>query len=616
VVLVLAVVGPPLYKRLLPGEPKLAPGCRVAFVVVLLSQVTLYIVDASVLIAVSVSKDELPDALPAFSETFLFLAVILQFSVFYEQDEHPLWGLHVVGWLILCGAECLAFMVTSRGHCAIQFSCWLGLDIVGVKGLLWLAAGGLFLLQWLRHGYEECPTDEAATGSVTNDDNNSDDDEDKVEPGSDVLGIRRPAAKEVDKVGGWINFVRLYSMFLEFIWPKERSKQRMFIGCVTSVLIESFLTYLVPVQFASFTDSLEAGIARKIWSAFIRLRLLHWLTSDGGLACPRNIFWMSVSQHRNVKLTTAAHDKIMHLDAFRQSVISSAVKIQAVDSARPITMIIDDVFFQMLPQFIKLCCASVTVHSQFGSQMTLIMVCMTFLLVLSQVMLLPVLARKYDETLSKFYKANARRHDDIKGWPTVENHDQIDIETELYEKERGEHRDQYIKYTTAFYLLQGGNGLIVQIFETLAQALVVHLIQEGLARVGDMIAFVGLWPFIYEPLQFFTNFFNDKIETLFAATPLRRIWALTKDFVDETEELACPEGEIEFRDVVFSYPGSSEKVFDGLSLKIPAGKKIGFVGESGCGKSTLIGLLMRKYAIQSGAILIDGQDISKVALKS
>jgi ABC-type multidrug transport system fused ATPase/permease subunit len=68
--------------------------------------------------------------------------------------------------------------------------------------------------------------------------------------------------------------------------------------------------------------------------------------------------------------------------------------------------------------------------------------------------------------------------------------------------------------------------------------------------------------------------------------------------------------------VVFSYPGSNEKVFNGLSLRIPAGKKVGIVGESGSGKTTLVGLAMGKYGIESESILIDGQDISKVTRQS
>lgn len=619
VVLLLDIVGSRLYERFLPAAPSLAPARRVFFVAILAIQTLLYTVDATVFVVVSVSNYELPATLPSFSECFLFFAVLLQFSSFFEQEETPHWGLHVLGWLLLFAAECLICVfraVTSRGLCVFQFTCGLGLALAVVKGLLWLALGSLFLLQWLRDGYEKCPTDdEAATESATNPPN-EDDDDDQGEPGIDVVGIRRPAAKELKEAGGWWNFVKRYQMFLGFIWPKGRGMQRRFIACVFGVMIESYLAYLVPLQFATFMDSLGAGVSSYIWTAFMWLRILHLATSDAGLVFPRNLMWMSVSQHRHLGLNTAAHDKMMNLDAFLQSVISSAIKIQAVDSAKPITSIIDDVFFEMLPHAVKLVCASVTVHHRFGPQMTLIMLCTTFLLALSQLRVLPILAKRYDETLAKFYKANQRRHDDIKGWPTVDNHDRVKEETELYKNEREEHRDQYLTYTTAFYYLRGGNGLVVQIFETLAQALVIYQIQKGIATGGDMVAFAGLWPFIYEPLRFFTSFFNDKVETIFGATPLRRIWEVEKEIGDGTEVLACPKGKIEVRDMEFSFPKSSCKIFNGFNIIIPAGAKVGIFGGSGCGKSTLAALLMRRFQIQSGSILVDDQDISKVTSAS
>lgn len=74
-------------------------------------------------------------------------------------------------------------------------------------------------------------------------------------------------------------------------------------------------------------------------------------------------------------------------------------------------------------------------------------------------------------------------------------------------------------------------------------------------------------------------------------------------------------GEIRFDDVEFKY-GKSEGVIDHLSFTIRPGEKIGLVGPSGAGKSTLVNLLLRFYDVESGRILIDGQDISAVTQQS
>lgn len=83
--------------------------------------------------------------------------------------------------------------------------------------------------------------------------------------------------------------------------------------------------------------------------------------------------------------------------------------------------------------------------------------------------------------------------------------------------------------------------------------------------------------------------------------------------VPDAKELVVDKGEIVFKDVVFSYQkDNSKSVFNNLNLTIKAGEKIGLVGRSGMGKSTLVNTLLRFYDLDSGKILIDGQDIALV----
>lgn len=79
--------------------------------------------------------------------------------------------------------------------------------------------------------------------------------------------------------------------------------------------------------------------------------------------------------------------------------------------------------------------------------------------------------------------------------------------------------------------------------------------------------------------------------------------------------LKVTHGEIRFEKMSFSY-GESKRVIDDFSLQIRPGEKIGLVGRSGSGKSTLVNLLLRFYDIESGRILIDGQNIAEVTQES
>jgi ATP-binding cassette subfamily B multidrug efflux pump len=79
--------------------------------------------------------------------------------------------------------------------------------------------------------------------------------------------------------------------------------------------------------------------------------------------------------------------------------------------------------------------------------------------------------------------------------------------------------------------------------------------------------------------------------------------------------LVASRGAIRFDNVRFHY-GNAAGVIDNLSLSIAPGEKVGLVGRSGAGKSTLVHLLLRFHDVESGRILIDGQDIAGVAQHS
>jgi ATP-binding cassette, subfamily B, multidrug efflux pump len=81
-------------------------------------------------------------------------------------------------------------------------------------------------------------------------------------------------------------------------------------------------------------------------------------------------------------------------------------------------------------------------------------------------------------------------------------------------------------------------------------------------------------------------------------------------------DLQVPRGEVKFDKVCFSYGAKGSRVIDDFTLTVAPGEKIGLIGRSGAGKSTLVNLLLRFYDLDSGRILIDGQDIALVTQDS
>jgi subfamily B ATP-binding cassette protein MsbA len=115
---------------------------------------------------------------------------------------------------------------------------------------------------------------------------------------------------------------------------------------------------------------------------------------------------------------------------------------------------------------------------------------------------------------------------------------------------------------------------------------------------------------------------NNRLQA--AEASARRLLELRDEPMEEPARLGAPLRDlpplsraIEFRDVSFAYPSHADKlVLDGIDLTVRRGQVVALVGPNGSGKTTLMSLLLRFYQPTRGQILIDGQDIAEVSLRS
>ncbi len=111
---------------------------------------------------------------------------------------------------------------------------------------------------------------------------------------------------------------------------------------------------------------------------------------------------------------------------------------------------------------------------------------------------------------------------------------------------------------------------------------------------------------------------NDIYEAAAAADRLFQLLCMKveKSRGDTRQRLAPHAVSIEFRNIVFTYPGSNAPALNGINLTIMYGEVVAFVGPNGCGKTTLLSLIPRLFDPDSGQVLIDGVDIAEATLKS
>ncbi|MDX3088074.1 ABC transporter ATP-binding protein [Streptomyces sp. ME02-6978a] len=161
----------------------------------------------------------------------------------------------------------------------------------------------------------------------------------------------------------------------------------------------------------------------------------------------------------------------------------------------------------------------------------------------------------------------------------------------------------------------------VQLLSSVAAAAVLivgaHRIGAGTLSTGALVAYLLYIDLFFAPVQQLSQVFDGYQQ---ATVSLGRIQELLQEPASTKNAPAPAEvgrlrGEITFEDVHFSY-GDEEEALTGISLTVPAGQTVAFVGETGAGKSTLVKLVARFYDPTRGRVLADGTDVRALDLTS
>ncbi|MCH8858712.1 MAG: ABC transporter ATP-binding protein [Proteobacteria bacterium] len=144
---------------------------------------------------------------------------------------------------------------------------------------------------------------------------------------------------------------------------------------------------------------------------------------------------------------------------------------------------------------------------------------------------------------------------------------------------------------------------------------------QGRLELNQFASFLGAMLLVQQPVRSLSQLWSVTTEGLGAAQRVFAVIDAKPRIVDapgaQPVRIAPPPlgTSVRFRDVRFAYQEGAPAL-DGITLEIPAGKKVALVGPSGSGKSTVFNLFLRFYEVDSGSIEINGQNISSVTMKS
>jgi subfamily B ATP-binding cassette protein MsbA len=138
---------------------------------------------------------------------------------------------------------------------------------------------------------------------------------------------------------------------------------------------------------------------------------------------------------------------------------------------------------------------------------------------------------------------------------------------------------------------------------------------EGRMTVGEFTSFIAALMLITAPLRRLVNVAGPLQQGIAAAQSIFAVLDLPLEPAGGNRPIERARGDIEYRDVEFTYPGVVDPVLHVVSFAVRAGETVAIVGRSGSGKSTIVNLLPRFYDVTGGAVMLDGHDVREYPLE-
>ena len=224
----------------------------------------------------------------------------------------------------------------------------------------------------------------------------------------------------------------------------------------------------------------------------------------------------------------------------------------------------------------------------------------------------------FKKNREKIAEINSQIEDNLSGIRAVKSFANEDMENHKFQM--GNDGFLAAKKNSYHYMGLYHSGLTA--FTAMINVLVIVcgglMVTRGIVNVTDFVTFL-----------LYINVFTDPVKTLIDFTEqfqngysgyerFIQMLDIMPDIEDAPDavNLENVQGNISFEDVSFQYSKENGTVLEHIDLYVPAGEYVALVGPSGIGKSTLCSLIPRFYEVSAGRVLVDGQDVRRLHLKS
>ncbi len=413
------------------------------------------------------------------------------------------------------------------------------------------------------------------------------------------------------------------SRVLHYYWREVKKYKWLSLGVFLLTPIVIFIRSVLGVFiFADIIDKVSVGVTeQQVFGELLPEALLYLglaifnslVIGEIRLYCCWKMELLAMRDLDELAFTTVCEQSMQfHNDRFSGSLVSQTNKFTG-----SFERFMDAVIWDLVPIVTYLICITAILWSRAPIFVIVLLSVVAFYTLMTAISFKKI-ADYGEKEAAAVAKKTGQLSDSISNITSVKSYAK-----EKYEKRRFNHYqnkwlDTALKVMRATIKRDIAFGVIIM---TLTAALLFFLITGTIwfgLTVSTLILIVSYSQGTLSDLWSITHIFKNINRSIGDAREMTRILDLKDEVVDapNAKKLVIKNSTISFNNISFKHHEAKEKIFENFSLDIKPGERIGLVGISGSGKTTLTKLLLRFADVDSGEILIDGQNVKDVTQAS
>ncbi|XQJ29849.1 ATP-binding cassette protein subfamily B, member 3, putative [Leishmania guyanensis] len=416
-----------------------------------------------------------------------------------------------------------------------------------------------------------------------------------------------------------------------YLWPHGEVKMKVLVASsVACVLVAKVLRVAVPFWFKTIVDLLAPATATAeavtvagpftvgVFGCVVAYGICRATTFISEEL--KTVLFAPVGGHASTKLAMEMFDKLHRLDLDYHLNRETGVLSRDLDrGSRAFWSLAYVLLFMITPTIFEMGLVCYALNTQAGPQF----IGIALIAVVSYVAWTFSVTNWRSKFRTRYNALESRVGglivDSLLNYETIKYFGSEQYESERIRSETQNMNRQLVILDQTMALLNFGQQFIFVMASVLSLYLATCGVLTGALTVGDLVLVDALLLQLYMPLSYLGMIYREaqsSTQNMQAMIALLDQKSNVNDKVD-AEEYTYLGGTIELRDTTFEYKKElSRLVLRNLSLTIPGGKTVAFVGPSGSGKSTIFRLLFRFYDPTSGQVLLDGQPLDRLRMES